>query len=64
MARLPACPPCPSSARELTLVSARELTQAFYEVVINWEENMDVITAISERASIRGFNEEPVSREV
>ena len=43
-------------------MSARKLSQAFYEVVINWEEDMDVITAINERASIRGFNEEPVSR--
>jgi len=33
LATLPACPPCPSSARELALVSARELRQAFYEVV-------------------------------
>jgi hypothetical protein len=30
---LPACTPCPSSARELALVSARGRSQAFYEVV-------------------------------
>ena len=30
---LAACPPCLSSAREQELVSARELSQAFYEGV-------------------------------